>query len=53
MKIKRPIPAPGWSYMKTSWRKMKSHKGYAFINVAGLAVGLACGEEKSRRRPEI
>jgi ABC-type antimicrobial peptide transport system permease subunit len=28
--------------MKTAWRKMKRQKGYAFINVAGLAVGLAC-----------
>jgi putative ABC transport system permease protein len=36
------IPALGWSYMKTAWRKMKRQKGYAFINVAGLAVGLAC-----------
>ena len=30
------------SYLKTSWRKMTRQKGYAFINVAGLAVGLAC-----------
>jgi ABC-type antimicrobial peptide transport system permease subunit len=38
----RFVPALGWSYMKTAWRKMKRQKGYAFINVAGLAVGLAC-----------
>jgi hypothetical protein len=38
----RFMPALGWSYMKTAWRKMKRQKGYAFINVAGLAVGLAC-----------
>jgi ABC-type antimicrobial peptide transport system permease subunit len=38
----RFLPALGWSYLKTAWRKMKRQKGYAFINVAGLAVGLAC-----------
>jgi putative ABC transport system permease protein len=38
----RFLPALGWSYMKTAWRKMKRQKGYALINVAGLAVGLAC-----------
>jgi putative ABC transport system permease protein len=38
----RFMPALGASYMKTAWRKMKRQKGYAFINVAGLAVGLAC-----------
>ncbi len=38
----RIMPALGASYMKTAWRKMKRQKGYAFINVAGLAVGLAC-----------
>jgi putative ABC transport system permease protein len=37
----RFIPALGASYMKTAWRKMKRQKGYAFINVAGLAIGLA------------
>ena len=38
----RFVPALGASYIKTAWRKMKRQKGYAFINVAGLAVGLAC-----------
>jgi putative ABC transport system permease protein len=37
----RFMPALGWSYIKTAWRKMKRQKGYAFINVAGLAIGLA------------
>jgi len=41
-RLSRFVPALGWSYMKTAWRKMKRQKGYAFINVAGLAVGLAC-----------
>jgi putative ABC transport system permease protein len=34
-------PALGASYVKTAWRKMKRQKGYAFINVASLAIGLA------------
>jgi len=34
-------PALGASYLKTAWRKMKRQKGYAFINIASLAVGLA------------
>jgi putative ABC transport system permease protein len=38
----RLIPALGASYLKTAWRKMKRQKGYALINVSGLAVGLAC-----------
>ncbi|MDH4196377.1 MAG: ABC transporter permease [Candidatus Aminicenantes bacterium] len=41
-RLTRFVPALGWSYLKTAWRKMKRQKGYAFINVAGLAVGLAC-----------
>ena len=37
----RLTSALGASYLKTAWRKMKRQKGYAFINVASLAVGLA------------
>lgn len=29
-------------YLKVAWRNVKKHKGYSFINVAGLAVGMAC-----------
>ena len=29
------------SYLKIAYRNLKRHKGYAFINVFGLAVGLA------------
>ena len=25
-----------------AWRNIKKHKGYSFINIAGLAVGMAC-----------
>jgi ABC-type antimicrobial peptide transport system permease subunit len=38
----------GWSlimfknYLKTTFRNTTRHKGYSFINLAGLAVGMAC-----------
>ena len=30
------------SYFKIGWRNLIKNKGYSFINVAGLATGLAC-----------
>ena len=30
------------NYLKTALRNMQRHKGYTFINIAGLAIGLAC-----------
>jgi putative ABC transport system permease protein len=30
------------NYLKITLRNLKRHKGYSFINIAGLAVGLAC-----------
>ena len=30
------------NYLTTSLRYMRQHKGYSFINITGLAVGLAC-----------
>ena len=30
------------NYLKIALRTLQKHRGYAFINVAGLAVGLAC-----------
>ena len=30
------------NYLKIAFRIIKRHKGYSFINIAGLAIGLAC-----------
>lgn len=30
------------NYMKTALRNIKKHRGYSFINITGLAIGLAC-----------
>ena len=30
------------NYLKTTFRNLSRHKGYAFINIFGLAVGMAC-----------
>ncbi len=30
------------NYIKIAWRNIINHKVYSFINIAGLAVGLAC-----------
>jgi putative ABC transport system permease protein len=32
----------GWHYIRISLRKIRRQKGYSAINIAGLAVGLAC-----------
>jgi putative ABC transport system permease protein len=30
------------NYLRIAWRNLKKHKLFSFINVAGLAVGMAC-----------
>ena len=30
------------NYLRTAWRNLKKYKLYSFINIAGLAVGIAC-----------
>ena len=35
-------PALVWNYFVIALRKIKRQKGYSVINIAGLAVGLAC-----------
>jgi putative ABC transport system permease protein len=30
------------NYLKIAVRNIRKHKGYAFINIAGLAIGMAC-----------
>jgi chromate transport protein ChrA len=30
------------NYLKIVFRNIKRHKGYSFINIAGLAIGMAC-----------
>ena len=31
-----------FSYIRTAFRNLRKYKGYSFINIAGLAVGIAC-----------
>jgi len=37
----RYSPALWWNYLKLSLRKIRKQKGYAVINLAGLAIGMA------------
>ena len=30
------------NYLKVAWRHLARHKGYMFINITGLALGMAC-----------
>ena len=39
-RLSRFMPALAWNYVKTAWRKIKRQKGYSFINIAGLAIGI-------------
>lgn len=41
---RRPLFMPElfWNYLKVAIRRIKREKGYTFVNVAGLAIGIAC-----------
>ncbi|MDH4196713.1 MAG: ABC transporter permease, partial [Candidatus Aminicenantes bacterium] len=41
-KVRRLMPALAWTHLKIAWRKMRSQKAYSFINIVGLAFGMAC-----------
>jgi len=41
-KPSRFMPDLIWNYFKIALRKMKRQKGYSFINIVGLAIGMAC-----------
>jgi len=30
------------NYTKIAWRNLRRHRGYSFINITGLAIGMAC-----------
>ncbi|MHA1943390.1 MAG: permease prefix domain 1-containing protein, partial [Candidatus Thorarchaeota archaeon] len=38
----RFMPELIWNYMKIALRRIKRQKGYSFINIFGLAIGIAC-----------
>jgi len=37
----RFVPALVWNYIKTALRSIRRQRGYSFINISGLAIGLA------------
>ena len=37
----RFVPALAWNYIKTALRTIRRQKGYSFINISGLAMGLS------------
>jgi putative ABC transport system permease protein len=38
----RFMPSLAWNYIKIALRKIKRQKGYSFLNIAGLSIGMAC-----------
>jgi len=38
----RFMPELFWNYFKVAIRRIKREKGYALVNIAGLAIGMAC-----------
>ncbi len=42
LRLSRFVPALAWNSLKIVGRKIKRQKSYSFINIAGLAIGMAC-----------
>jgi putative ABC transport system permease protein len=42
LRLGRFMPALVWNYIKIVLRKIKRQKGYSFINISGLTIGMAC-----------
>ncbi len=42
VRLSRFIPPLVWSYIKIVLRKIRRQKGYSFLNIAGLTIGMAC-----------
>jgi len=42
MRPSRFMPALAWNHIKIVLRKIKCQKGFSFINITGLAIGMAC-----------
>lgn len=42
MRPARFVPALIWNHIKIVLRKIKRQKGFSFINVTGLSIGMAC-----------
>jgi putative ABC transport system permease protein len=38
----RFMPELFWHYLKVAIRRIRREKGYTFVNIAGLAIGMAC-----------
>ncbi len=38
----RFMPSLAWNYIKIVLRKINREKGYSFLNIAGLSIGMAC-----------
>ena len=41
-RLPRFMPELLWNYLKIAIRRIKREKGFSFVNIAGLAIGMAC-----------
>jgi putative ABC transport system permease protein len=42
LRLSRFMPPLVWNYVKIVLRRIKRQKGYSFLNIAGLTIGMAC-----------